>query len=62
MQKGPLASYAIALEIALWGYVVCSLSGGFTYGWWPYILMGLVVATKHIASLRLEGANAAALV
>jgi O-antigen ligase len=62
MQKGPLAPYASALEIALWGYVVCSLSGGFTYGWWPYILIGLIVATKHIASQRPERANATAIV
>jgi O-antigen ligase len=62
LQKGPLAAYAGALEIALWGVVVCSLSGGFTYGWWPYIFIGLIVATKHIASQRSEGANAAIVV
>jgi O-antigen ligase len=63
MQKGPMAPYATALEIALWGCIVCGLSGGFTYTWWPYILIGLVVATKHISRSRLsEGANAAAVV
>ena len=62
MQKGPLAPYAAALEIALWGCVVCGLSGGFTYTWWPYILIGLVVAAKHISASRPEGANAAAVV
>jgi O-antigen ligase len=62
MQKGPYASYASALEIALWGCVVCGFSGGFTYTWWPYILIGLVVALKHIsASKPLEGANESAL-
>jgi O-antigen ligase len=61
MQRGPMAPYAGALEIALWGYVVCSLSGGFTYSWWPYILIALVVATKHIAATqRHTGLNAAA--
>lgn len=60
LQKGPLAPYARALEFALWGYVVCSLSGGFTYSWWPYILIALVVATKHIStSQRSDGVNAA---
>ena len=60
-QKGPLAPYASALEVALWGCVVCALSGGFTYTWWPYILMGLVVAMKHIsATLPPEGEHAAA--
>jgi O-antigen ligase len=63
MQKGPMAPYATALEIALWGCIVCGLSGGFTYTWWPYILIGLVVATKHISRSTLsEGANAAAVV
>jgi O-antigen ligase len=59
MQKGPLSPYAAALEVALWGFVICSLSGGFTYTWWPYILIGLVVAMKHIAaSDQAKGANA----
>jgi O-antigen ligase len=60
MQAGSMAPYAGALEVALWGYVVSSLSGGFAYSWWPYILIGLVVAAKHIsASPRPEGLNAA---
>ncbi len=59
MQKGPLSPYAAALEVALWGFVICSLSGGFTYTWWPYILIGLVAAMKHIAaSDQAKGANA----
>jgi putative inorganic carbon (HCO3(-)) transporter len=63
IQKGPLAAYGGALEVALWGFMVCSLSGGFSYTWWPYLLIGLVVATKHIAaSLPAEGNNAAAAV
>ncbi len=50
LQKGPLANEAVALEIALWGFVICSLSGGFTYTWWPYILIGLVMAARHIST------------
>jgi O-antigen ligase len=59
LQKGPLSDYAAALEVALWGFVVCSLSGGFTYTWWPYILIGLIVAAGRIAdSKTLESAHA----
>jgi O-antigen ligase len=49
MEHGPLRPYAMALELAMWGFVVCSLSGGFIFTWWPYILVGLVTATKRIA-------------
>jgi len=60
LQKGPLASYAGALEIALWGCIACGLSGGFTYTWWPYIFIGLIAAAKHVsASCTTEGPNAA---
>jgi O-antigen ligase len=52
LQNGPLRDYAAALEVALWGFVVCGLSGGFTYTWWPYILIGLVVAAGHIADSK----------
>jgi O-antigen ligase len=52
LQNGPLRDYAAALEVALWGFVVCGLSGGFTYTWWPYILIGLVVAAGHIADAK----------
>jgi O-antigen ligase len=48
MQNGPMRDYAGALEVAMWGFVVCGLSGGFTYTWWPYIFIALIVATKHI--------------
>lgn len=52
LQNGPLRDYAAALEVALWGFVVCGLSGGFTYTWWPYILIALVVAAGHIADSK----------
>jgi len=48
MQSGPLAPFAQGVEIALWVFVVCSLSGGFTYTWSPYLLFGLAVAMKRI--------------
>jgi putative inorganic carbon (hco3(-)) transporter len=50
MQSGPLAKYATGLEIGLVIFAVCSLAGGFIYTWSPYIIFGLVVAAKRIAS------------
>ena len=55
LESGPLGSYAMALELAMWGIILCCLSGGFTYTWWPYILVGMIAAGKRIsesASLR----------
>ncbi|HYR41496.1 MAG TPA: O-antigen ligase family protein [Terriglobia bacterium] len=50
LQRGTLNIYASALEVALWGFIVCSLSGGFSYSWWPYILIALTIATKHMSA------------
>jgi len=49
MQKGVLGTYNAAIEVALWGFMVCSLSGGFTYTWWPYLLIALAMAAKQIS-------------
>ncbi len=43
-----LKTYAMGLELALWGFLVCGMSGGFSWSWFPYILVGLIVATKQI--------------
>ena len=48
MEAGRLGSYATALELAMWGFVVCGMAGGFLYTWWPYILVGLITATRRI--------------
>jgi O-antigen ligase len=48
LQKGALSLDAAALELAFWGFLVCSLSGGFSYSWWPYLLIALIIATKHM--------------
>ena len=48
LQQGALSLDAAALELAFWGFLVCSLSGGFSYSWWPYILIALIIATKHM--------------
>jgi putative inorganic carbon (hco3(-)) transporter len=49
MQRGAMRPYAVALELAMWGFLICSLSGGYVYTWWPYILVGLITATKRIS-------------
>jgi O-antigen ligase len=54
MQSGPLTSYTRGLEIALWVFIVCGLSGGFTYTWSPYLCVGLIVAAKRISASTLE--------
>jgi O-antigen ligase len=60
LQKGPLSIEGAAFEIALWGFLLCSLSGGFTYTWWPYIIIGLIVAAVRIADTKTpESVNAA---
>lgn len=49
MEQGPMAPYATALGLAMWGFVMCSMSGGFVFTWWPYILVGLITATIRIS-------------
>jgi O-antigen ligase len=38
----------MGMEIALWGFVACGLSGGYILTWFPYILVGLVSAARRI--------------
>jgi len=52
LEKGPLGRYATCLEISLFGFLACSMAGGFAYTWWPYILVALITATKHISNSR----------
>jgi O-antigen ligase len=43
-----MANLGAGLEIAVWGFVVCGLSGGYLLTWFPYILLGLVSSAKRI--------------
>ena len=54
MTKGDQAhaTLAIGVELSLWAFVVCGLSGGFLLSWFPYILIGLVSALKQIGQER----------
>ncbi len=44
-----LANLGTGLEISLWGFVVCGLSGPYALSWFPYILLGLVSSARRIA-------------
>lgn len=46
--KKSMTNLGIALEVSLWGFVVCGLSGGYVLTWFPYILIGLVSAARRI--------------
>ncbi len=48
-EYGSAPQLASALEISLWGFLVCGMSAGFALSWFPYILVGLVCAAKKIA-------------
>ena len=37
-----------AIEVAIWGLVVCGMSGGYVLTWFPYLLLGLAAAACRI--------------
>ena len=43
-----MANLGAGLEIAVWGFVVCGLSGGYLLTWFPYILLGLVSSARRV--------------
>jgi O-antigen ligase len=43
-----LANLGAGLGIALCGFVVCGMSGGYVLTWFPYILLGLAAAARQI--------------
>jgi len=45
---------AAGLEVSLWGAMICGLSGGFLLSWFPYVVIGLIAATRQIASTSNE--------
>jgi O-antigen ligase len=57
MEKGSIGQYAMALELAMWGLILCCISGGYIYTWWPYILVGLIAAAKRISDSTTEPPN-----
>lgn len=43
-----LANLGAGIKIAVWGFVVCGLSGGYVLTWFPYILLGLAASAWRI--------------
>jgi O-antigen ligase len=43
-----LTGLGAGTEVAIWGLVVCGLSGGYVLTWFPYILLGLAAAARQI--------------
>jgi O-antigen ligase len=52
-ERLPLGS---ALEVSLWGFIVCGLSGGYLLTWFPYLLFALVSCAWRIAQKEGEAA------
>ena len=46
--QGGLANLGAGIEIAIWGFVACGLSGGYALTWFPYILLGLAASARQI--------------
>lgn len=42
------ANVGAAIEVAIWGLVVCGMSGGYVLTWFPYLLLGLAAAARRI--------------
>jgi O-antigen ligase len=38
----------MAVEAAIWGFVICGMSGGYVVTWFPYILYGIAAAASRI--------------
>jgi len=47
-RKTRLAGLGAGIEVSLWGFVACGLSGGYVLTWFPYILLGLAASAKQI--------------
>jgi putative inorganic carbon (hco3(-)) transporter len=43
-----VAGLGAAVEGALWGFVVCGMSGGYVLTWFPYLLFGLLGASRRV--------------
>jgi O-antigen ligase len=43
-----LANLSSGIEIAIWGFVVCGMSGGYVLTWFPYILLGLAASVRRM--------------
>jgi O-antigen ligase len=46
--KPGLANLGAGIEVAIWGFVVCGMSGGYVLTWFPYVLLGLAASARKI--------------
>ncbi len=47
-RRAETANLGIAIEGALWGLVICGMSGGYVLTWFPYLLVGLAASARRI--------------
>jgi hypothetical protein len=47
-----LATLSAGIEFAIWGFLVCGMSGGYVLTWFPYILLGLAASARQIGETR----------
>jgi O-antigen ligase len=43
-----LSNLGAGIEIAIWGFVICGMSGGYVLTWFPYILLALAASARQI--------------
>jgi O-antigen ligase len=55
--KKHIAGMGTAIEVAIWGLVVCGMSGGYVVTWFPYLLLGLAGSARRIAREQLKEAS-----
>jgi putative inorganic carbon (HCO3(-)) transporter len=53
-RRSNLRDMGIAIEVAIWGLVVCGMSGGYVLTWFPYILLGVAAAAARIPAESTE--------
>lgn len=46
--RSSVTNAGIAVEVALWGFIVCGMSGGYVMTWFPYLLLGITAAVQRI--------------
>lgn len=44
-----------ALEISIWGFLVCGLAGGHVLSWFPYLVLGLISAARFLPGPAARG-------
>jgi O-antigen ligase len=45
--KTDLGRLMAGLEVAMWGFLVCGLAGGYVMSWFPYILIALIATSDR---------------